>query len=322
MRKINFQKEAKKAFSVEIEELLAFSKSKSFDVNKFCQIMFECKGKVFLTGVGKSGHIANKISATLSSTGTPSFFIHPAEALHGDLGMIEKSDLLVALSKSGESKEIIDLLPALKQNKIKILSITENTSSTIAASSIEHLEVKVNKEACPNGLAPTSSTTVMLALGDAIAVSLLKARGFTASDFAKSHPGGKLGKRLTLQVADLMIDIKKSALVSETSSLRDVIIEISRKKQGFALIKNKTNKIVGIFSDGDLRRQLQKSEDIDKIAVGMVMTKKYKTVDKNNLALNAAEIMSKHKIYSLIVEESNKIVGFITMHEILEANVI
>ena len=321
MRKINFQKEAKKAFSVEIEELLAFSKSKSFDVNKFCQIMFECKGKVFLTGVGKSGHIANKISATLSSTGTPSFFIHPAEALHGDLGMIEKSDLLVALSKSGESKEIIDLLPALKQNKIKILSITENSSSTIAASSIEHLEVKVNK-ACPNGLAPTSSTTVMLALGDAIAVSLLKARGFTASDFAKSHPGGKLGKRLTLQVADLMIDIKKSALVSETSSLRDVIIEISRKKQGFALIKNKTNKIVGIFSDGDLRRQLQKSEDIDKIAVGMVMTKKYKTVDKNNLALNAAEIMSKHKIYSLIVEESNKIVGFITMHEILEANVI
>ena len=322
MRKINFQKEAKKAFSVEIEELLAFSKSKSFDVNKFCQIMFECKGKVFLLESGKSGHIANKISATLSSTGTPSFFIHPAEALHGDLGMIEKSDLLVALSKSGESKEIIDLLPALKQNKIKILSITENSSSTIAASSIEHLEVKVNKEACPNGLAPTSSTTVMLALGDAIAVSLLKARGFTASDFAKSHPGGKLGKRLTLQVADLMIDIKKSALVSETSSLRDVIIEISRKKQGFALIKNKTNKIVGIFSDGDLRRQLQKSEDIDKIAVGMVMTKKYKTVDKNNLALNAAEIMSKHKIYSLIVKESNKIVGFITMHEILEANVI
>jgi KpsF/GutQ family protein len=247
MRKINFQKEAKKAFSVEIEELLAFSKSKSFDVNKFCQIIFECKGKVFLTGVGKSGHIANKISATLSSTGTPSFFIHPAEALHGDLGMIEKSDLVVALSKSGESKEIIDLLPALKQNKIKILSITENSSSTIAASSIEHLEVKVNKEACPNGLAPTSSTTVMLALGDAIAVSLLKARGFTASDFAKSHPGGKLGKRLTLQVADLMIDIKKSALVSETSSLRDVIIEISKRKQGFALIKNKTNKIVGIF---------------------------------------------------------------------------
>ena len=322
MRKINFQKEAKKAFSVEIEELLAFSKSKSFDVNKFCQIIFECKGKVFLRGVGKSGHIANKISATLSSTGTPSFFIHPAEALHGDLGMIEKSDLLVALSKSGESKEIIDLLPALKQNKIKILSITENSSSTIAVSSIEHLEVKVNKEACPNGLAPTSSTTVMLALGDAIAVSLLKARGFTAKDFAKSHPGGKLGKRLTLQVADLMIDIKKSALVSETSSLRDVIIEISRKKQGFALIKNKTNKIVGIFSDGDLRRQLQKSEDIDKIAVGMVMTKKYKTVDKNNLALNAAEIMSKHKIYSLIVKESNKLVGFIPMHEILEANII
>ena len=175
MKKNIFQKEAKKAFLIELEELKAFSKSKNFNVEELCTNISNCKGKIFITGVGKSGHIANKFAATLSSTGTPSFFIHPAEALHGDLGMIEKSDLLVALSKSGESKEIIDLLPALKQNKIKILSITENSSSTIAASSIEHLEVKVNKEACPNGLAPTSSTTVMLALGDAIAVSLLKA---------------------------------------------------------------------------------------------------------------------------------------------------
>tara|TARA_B100000886_G_scaffold141231_1_gene95697 strand:- start:9196 stop:10164 length:969 start_codon:yes stop_codon:yes gene_type:complete len=322
MRKINFQKEAKKAFSVEIEELLAFSMSKSFNVNKFCQIIFDCKGKVFLTGVGKSGHIANKISATLSSTGTPSFFIHPAEALHGDLGMIQKSDLLIALSKSGESKEIVDLLPALKQKKIRILSFTENKKSTIAMSSSEHLEVKVKKEACPNGLAPTSSTTVMLALGDAISVSLLKARGFTANDFAKSHPGGKLGKRLTLKVSDLMINIKKSALVSDSSSLREVMIEISKKKQGFAVIKNKSRKIVGILSDGDLRRQLQSSEDIDQISVGKVMTKKFKSIDESELAVSAAEVMSKHKIYSLIVKSSGNIIGFITMHEILEANVI
>ena len=191
MKKNIFQKEAKKAFLIELEELKAFSKSKNFNVEELCSNISNCKGKVFITGVGKSGHIANKIAATLSSTGPPSFFIHPAEALHGDLGMVEKKDAILAISKSGESKEICDLIPAIKLKKINLYSITENINSTIAQASKTHILVKVKREACPNGLAPTSSTTVTLALGDAIAVALLKAKGFSSEDFAKSHPGGK-----------------------------------------------------------------------------------------------------------------------------------
>ena len=321
MRKINFQKEAKKAFSVEIEELLAFSKSNSFDVNKFCQIIFECKGKVFLTGVGKSGHVANKISATLSSTGTPSFFIHPAEALHGDLGMIEKNDAILAISKSGESKEICDLIPAIKMKKIDLFSITENVNSTIARASITHILVKVKREACPNDLAPTSSTTVTLALGDAIAIALLKSKGFTSEDFAKSHPGGKLGKKLTLRTKDLMVPIKKAAVVKDTETIKDLIFEVSEKKQGIALVK-KGAAIVGVFSDGDLRRQLQKNVQIDKVKLSSVLTKKFKTISSEELVVKAAEKMKSFKVYTLVVEENKKVVGILTMHDILEANVI
>ena len=216
MKKINFQKAGKKAFLSELKEMESFYKSKDFNIQEVCEELFWCKGKIFLTGVGKSGHIANKISATLSSTGTPSFFIHPAEALHGDLGMIQKNDIILAISKSGESKEIVELIPAIKFSKIKFFSITEDEKSTIAQASDIHIKVKVSKEACPNGLAPTSSTTVTLALGDAISISLLRARGFTAEDFAKSHPGGKLGKKLTLKVKDLMVPIKKSAIVKKS----------------------------------------------------------------------------------------------------------
>ena len=275
MKKNIFQKEAKKAFLIELKEMEAFARSKHFNVEELCKKIYDCKGKVFLTGVGKSGHIANKISATLSSTGTPSFFIHPAEALHGDLGMIEKKDAILAISKSGESKEICDLIPAIKLRKIPLYSITENEKSTIASSSEAHILVKVAREACPNDLAPTSSTTVTLALGDAIAISLLKAKGFTSEDFAKSHPGGKLGKKLTLKVRDVMIPISKAAIVKESSSLKDLIYEVSSKKQGIALIK-KSNKITGVFSDGDLRRQLQKNVDIQKTKVGSVMKKNLK----------------------------------------------
>ena len=226
MKKNIFQKEAKKAFLIELNELKAFYASKDFNVGDLCQEILNCKGKVFLTGVGKSGHIANKISATFSSTGTSSFFIHPAEALHGDMGMIEKNDCIIVLSKSGESKEIIDLIPAIKAKKIPLFSITENENSSIAKESKVHVKVKVSKEACPNDLAPTASTTVMLALGDSIAVSLLKAKGFSSKDFARSHPGGKLGKKLTLKVTDLMIPIKSAAVVSDKSFIKDVIVRI------------------------------------------------------------------------------------------------
>ena len=321
MKKNIFQKEAKKAFLIELEELKAFSKSKNFDVEELCTNISNCKGKIFITGVGKSGHIANKFAATLSSTGTPSFFIHPAEALHGDLGMIEKNDAILAISKSGESKEICDLIPAIKMKKIDLFSITENVNSTIARASITHILVKVKREACPNDLAPTSSTTVTLALGDAIAVALLKSKGFSSEDFAKSHPGGKLGKKLTLRTKDLMVPIKKAAVVKDTETIKDLIFEVSEKKQGIALVK-KGAAIVGVFSDGDLRRQLQKNVQIDKVKLSSVLTKKFKTINSEELVVKAAEKMKSFKVYTLVVEENKKVVGILTMHDILEANVI
>tara|TARA_B100001939_G_scaffold245937_1_gene213195 strand:+ start:23 stop:988 length:966 start_codon:yes stop_codon:yes gene_type:complete len=321
MKKINFQKAGKKAFLSELKEMESFYKSKDFNIQEVCEELFRCKGKIFLTGVGKSGHIANKISATLSSTGTPSFFIHPAEALHGDLGMLQKNDIILAISKSGESKEIVELIPAIKFSKIKFFSITEDEKSTIAQASDIHIKVKVSKEACPNGLAPTSSTTVTLALGDAISISLLRARDFTAEDFAKSHPGGKLGKKLTLKVKDLMVPIKKSAIVKKSDNLADLIIEVSSKKQGLAVVLDKKN-VIGVFSDGDLRRCLQKHHNIANVLVGDVMTTKFKTVNSEKLVVQAAQLMSRHKIFSLLVKDSDKIIGIITMHDILEANVL
>ena len=321
MKKNIFQKEAKKAFLIELEELRAFSRSKNFNVEELCTNISNCKGKIFITGVGKSGHIANKFAATLSSTGTPAFFIHPAEALHGDLGMIEKKDSILAISKSGESQEICDLLPAINMKKIDFFSITENVNSTIAKASKTHVLVKVKREACPNDLAPTSSTTVTLALGDAIAVALLKVKGFTSEDFAKSHPGGKLGKKLTLRTKDLMVPISKAAVVKDSESIKDLIFEVSEKKQGIALIK-KGSRVIGVFSDGDLRRQLQKNVEIDKVRLSSVLTKKFKRIKSNELVVKAAEMMKEFKVYTLVVEENKKVVGILTMHDILEANVL
>ena len=321
MKKNIFQKEAKKAFLIELEELRAFSRSKNFNVEELCTNISNCKGKIFITGVGKSGHIANKFAATLSSTGTPAFFIHPAEALHGDLGMIEKKDSILAISKSGESQEICDLLPAINMKKIDLFSITENVNSTIAKASKTHVLVKVKREACPNDLAPTSSTTVTLALGDAIAVALLKVKGFTSEDFAKSHPGGKLGKKLTLRTKDLMVPISKEAVVKDSESIKDLIFEVSEKKQGIALIK-KGSRVIGVFSDGDLRRQLQKNVEIDKVRLSSVLTKKFKRIKSNELVVKAAEMMKEFKVYTLVVEENKKVVGILTMHDILEANVL
>ena len=235
--------------------------------------------------------------------------------------MIEKNDAILAISKSGESKEICDLIPAIKMKKIDLFSITENVNSTIARASVTHILVKVKREACPNDLAPTSSTTVTLALGDAIAVALLKSKGFTSEDFAKSHPGGKLGKKLTLRTKDLMVPIKKAAVVKDTETIKDLIFEVSEKKQGIALVK-KGAAIVGVFSDGDLRRQLQKNVQIDKVKLSSVLTKKFKTINSEELVVKAAEKMKSFKVYTLVVEENKKVVGILTMHDILEANVI
>ena len=321
MKKNIFQKEAKKAFLIELEELKAFYRSKNFNVEELCTNISNCKVKIFITGVGKSGHIANKFAATLSSTGTPAFFIHPAEALLGDLGMVEKKDSILAISKSGESQEICDLLPAINMKKIDLFSITENVNSTLAKASKTHVLVKVKREACPNDLAPTSSTTVTLALGDAIAVALLKVKGFTSEDFAKSHPGGKLGKKLTLRTKDLMLPISKAAVVKDSDSIKDLIFEVSEKKQGIALIK-KGARVIGVFSDGDLKRQLEKNVEIDKVRLSTVLTKKFKRIKSNELVVKAAEMMKAFKVYTLVVEENKKVVGILTMHDILEANVV
>ena len=321
MKKNIFQKEAKKAFLIELEELKAFYESKNFNVEELCTNLSNCKGKIFITGVGKSGHIASKFAATLSSTGTPSFFIHPAEAMHGDLGMIEKGDAILAISKSGESLEICNLIPAINMKKIDLHSITEDVNSTIAKASKTHILVKVNREACPNDLAPTSSTTVTLALCDAIAIAILKSKGFTSEDFAKSHPGGKLGKKLTLRTKDLMVPIKKAAVVKDSETIKDLIFEVSEKKQGIALVK-KGGSIIGVFSDGDLRRLLQKNIEIDKIKISSVLTKEFKTINSEELVVKAAEKMKSFKVYNLVVKENKKVVGILTMHDILEANVL
>ena len=241
--------------------------------------------------------------------------------MHGDLGMIEKGDAILAISKSGESLEICNLIPAINMKKIDLHSITEDVNSTIAKASKTHILVKVNREACPNDLAPTSSTTVTLALCDAIAIAILKSKGFTSEDFAKSHPGGKLGKKLTLRTKDLMVPIKKAAVVKDSETIKDLIFEVSEKKQGIALVK-KGGSIIGVFSDGDLRRLLQKNIEIDKIKISSVLTKEFKTINSEELVVKAAEKMKSFKVYNLVVKENKKVVGILTMHDILEANVL
>ena len=275
-------------------------------------------------GIGKSGHIAQKISATLSSTGTASFFIHPTEAAHGDLGMIDKEDSILILSNSGETKEIIEILPALKRSTANIFTLTNNNQSTIAKAGTINLMIKADEEACPLDLAPTSSTTIALVFGDALAIALLEARGFSKDDFAKSHPAGQLGKKLTTLVQDLAVMNEKAPMVDQTTSLKEALMVVTEKKLGLTLVLNK-KKIVGVFTDGDLRRCLNDEVDINNTPIKDVMTIKFKSIDSNALAIDAAEIMEKNKIFSLVVNSSTHkedTIGIITMHQLLEAGII
>jgi arabinose-5-phosphate isomerase len=273
-------------------------------------------------GIGKSGHIAQKISATLSSTGTPSFFIHPTEAAHGDLGMIDKEDAILILSNSGETKEIIEILPALKRCAGSIFTLTNNADSTIAKTGDINILIKANAEACPLDLAPTSSTTLALVFGDALAVSLLEHRGFTKDDFAKSHPAGQLGKKLTTLVEDIAIMDNSTPVVSKDASLKDALIEITEKKLGITLVAD-GKKIIGIFTDGDLRRCLNQEKDLAKTSIGTVMTNNFKSIAHDALAIDAAEIMEKNKIFTLVVTHAkDNASGIITMHQLLESGII
>jgi len=288
-----------------------------------CQLILECKGRVVVMGMGKSGHIGNKIAATLASTGTPSFFVHPAEASHGDLGMITAQDVVIAISNSGEAHEILSILPVLKRLHIPLISITANGQSSLAQFANISLEIGKSVEACPLGLAPTSSTTATLVLGDALAVALLAARGFTAEDFALSHPGGALGRKLLLRVADLMHSGDNVPIVQEQTLIRDALLEISRKGLGMTAVVNQQGQLTGIYTDGDLRRTLDLEVDIRTAPIVQVMSKNPKTIRQHLLAAEAVALMEEKKINGVIVvDEQHKPIGALNMHDLLKAGVV
>ena len=322
MKKNNYLKSGRRTIRIESKGLEKLAKTLSADFNIVCDKLFKTKGKIITLGIGKSGHIAKKVSATLSSTGSASSFINAGEALHGDIGGINKNDAVIIFSHSGETEEIIDLIPFLRSSGCEFFSITGSRDSFIAKNSLINLDTGISEEACPLDLAPTTSTTASLALGDAIAVALLEAKNFKSDDFAKSHPGGKLGKRLITTVEDLMSKNKDLPVVSRGMTLSDTLIEISSKGLGVALVVEK-KRLVGIFTDGDLRRTLNQVKDPLNKKIENYMTKRTKTILKNKLAIEALDIMQKNKIYSIAVVDSKKVpVGIIRMHDLVEAGLV
>jgi len=322
MKKKNHINSAKRTLDVESKALTKLAANLDQKFSNLCEVILRSKGKIITLGVGKSGHIAQKISATLSSTGSPSYFIHATEALHGDIGVISKNDSVLILSHSGESKEIIDLIPSLKNIGCKIFSFTGPTESTIAKSTDINISTEVDKEACPLDLAPTSSTTAALALGDALAIALLESRKFSPQDFAKSHPGGKLGKKLTLKVEDIMSKGKDFPFVSPNTLLSKALVEISNKGLGMVAVVDK-KKLKGVFTDGDLRRTIGSKKDIHKTKISLVMSKNVKTIQQSSLASEAIETMEKNNIYVLIVLDSKKIpVGVLRMHDLMQSGLV
>ena len=312
---------AKAVIQTEVDSILMLKDRINQTFNDACQLILSCQGKVILVGMGKSGHIAKKIAATLTSTGTPSFYIHPGEAGHGDLGMVNDKDVVIIISYSGESDEIITLLPSIKRLDISVISMTGNSSSTIAEVSDVHLDVSVDKEACPHNLTPTSSTTVALVMGDAIAITLLNARGFTPEDFAKSHPSGALGRRLLTLVSNIMKSGDDIPIVSKETSLIDSLLVMSQKALGMVLITD-NNTLLGIFTDGDLRRVLEKNINFQNLSIKDVMTQNCKSIQPNKPALIALQMMEEYSLNSLpVVDSDNQVIGAINMHTLMQAKV-
>jgi arabinose-5-phosphate isomerase len=288
-----------------------------------CEYMLACKGRIVVTGMGKSGHIGNKIAATLASTGSPAFFVHPGEASHGDLGMITASDVVLALSNSGETGEIITILPLIKRMHAPLISMTGNPDSTLAREADVNLDVSVAKEACPLDLAPTASTTAALVMGDALAIALLEARGFTAEDFALSHPGGSLGRRLLLHVHDIMHKDNAIPAVTRDASLRDALMEMTAKGLGMTAVIDDEGRPVGIFTDGDLRRCLDRGIDVRSAKIAEVMIPGGKRIAPDRLAAEALNLMEDNKINALlIVDENERLCGALNMHDLLRAGVV
>ncbi|WP_434525812.1 arabinose-5-phosphate isomerase KdsD [Photorhabdus asymbiotica] len=322
MPKIDFQQAGKRVLHIERDGLAELEQYINEDFTRTCELMFNCKGKVIVMGMGKSGHIGCKIAATFASTGTPSFFVHPGEASHGDLGMITPQDIVLAISNSGESNEILSLIPALKRQKIPLICMTNNHNSSMGKAANIHLCIKVPQEACPLGLAPTTSTTATLVMGDALAVALLQARGFTAEDFALSHPGGALGRKLLLLVSDLMNTGDDIPRINRDSSLREALVEITRKKLGMTVICDENMHIDGIFTDGDLRRVFDMGIDLYNVKISDVMTAGGIRIKPNALAVDALNLMQSRHITSVLVTEGNKLLGVLHMHDLLQAGVV
>jgi len=288
-----------------------------------CETLLACEGRVIVTGMGKSGHIGNKIAATLASTGTPAFFVHPGEASHGDLGMITKNDVVLALSNSGNTAEVITLLPLIKRLGIPLVSMTGDTNSALAQAAVANLDVSIAEEACPLNLAPTTSTTVTLVMGDALAIALLESRGFSAEDFAFSHPGGALGRKLLLRVSDIMHADNEVPRVTPETPLHNALLEMTEKGFGMTTIINTQGELLGVFTDGDLRRIIDSKADLSSVNMSQVMTENPKTVNHDMLAAEALTIMEKASITAVVVEDtSNHPIGVLHMHDILRAGVI
>ena len=318
----DFQQAGKDVLNIERESLAQLDQYINDDFAKACQQIFYCMGKVVVMGMGKSGHIGKKIAATFASTGTPAFFVHPAEASHGDLGMVTPQDIVIAISNSGESNEIMALIPVLKRLKIPLICMTGRPESAMARLADIHLCIHVPQEACPLGLAPTSSTTANLVMGDALAVALLKARGFTAEDFALSHPGGALGRKLLLRVNDIMHSGQEIPHVSRNASLRDALLEITRKNMGMTVICDDLMRIEGIFTDGDLRRVFDMGVDLHKVCIADVMTPGGIRVRPGTLAVDALNLMQSRHITCVMVADGDHLLGVVHMHDMLRAGVV
>lgn len=309
--------------SLERDAVAALGERINADFARACELLLDCKGRVVVVGMGKSGHIGGKIAATLASTGTPAFFVHPGEASHGDLGMITPGDVVLAISNSGTTAEILTILPLIKRMEIGLIALTGRTDSPLARAADVHLDVGVEKEACPLNLAPTASTTVTLVMGDALAVALLKSRGFTEADFARSHPGGQLGRRLLLYVRDLMHTDERLPRVGKNATLREALLEMSTKGLGMTAITSDDNILLGVFTDGDLRRQLENNVDIYAAKIRELMTSAPVTSTADKLAAEAVQLMEERKITALIVvDEGNHVIGALHMHDLLSAGVV
>jgi len=312
----------KAVIETETQAIIALGDRINDDFVNACEYMLSCQGRIVVIGMGKSGHIAGKIAATLASTGSPAFFVHPGEASHGDLGMITPVDVVLALSNSGETDELITILPIIKRLGVPLISLTGNPDSSLATSANVNIDVSVAKEACPLGLAPTASTTAALVMGDALAVALLEKRGFNSDDFPRSHPAGRLGRRLLLRVEDIMHKGAAIPTVRRDAKMTTALLEMTQKSLGMTAVVDEKNQLCGIFTDGDLRRSLDKKIDLHDSHINDLMSKNPRTINADSLAVDALDLMKQHNISVILITHNQQLIGALSMHDLLRAKVV